>query len=281
MVKEDNFWKDEISTYRTFLDKKPGAIYEDFDPMKSYVFWRLAKYFLKKVKSENFKVLEPGCGTGLCLCYLANYGANCVGVDYSDYAIKRAKNIINEKGLSKKVKILKKDMYHLPFKDNSFDLVFNCGVIEHLSLKKQENLLKEMVRCSKKYVCVLIPNPKSPMHHILEKLWKKTKKNYNVPEKRIDLRKLFKKFKLQNIETDGYGMFTSGKSIDKKFRSLIQMYQRAKKYILDKDKEKLKGFPFRNYNREHFKIFAELEDRMPSKDRLTFSYLTSIIGEKC
>ncbi len=43
-------------------------------------------------------------------------------------------------------------MYHLPFKEDSFDLVMSCGLIEHFDLYKVQQILLEMRRVGKSLI---------------------------------------------------------------------------------------------------------------------------------
>lgn len=76
-----------------------------------------------KLKTQNFKILDVGCGTGANLEMLAQFGA-AEGVDVSDEALEfcRKKGLKARKGLAEA----------LPFADGSFDLVTALDVVEHL-----------------------------------------------------------------------------------------------------------------------------------------------------
>lgn len=83
----------------------------------------LRDIFQSKIKNQNSKILDVGCGTGANLEMLANFGA-AEGVDVSADALEfcRAKNLKAQKGLAE----------NLPFDDESFDLVTALDVVEHL-----------------------------------------------------------------------------------------------------------------------------------------------------
>src|SRR3989344_774150 len=80
------------------------------------------------------------------------------------------------------------DLAKLPFKDNSFDFVWNFNT---LSLHKNyDEILKEFIRVSKKHVCLLCVNGYnvgSPMHRILHYFknvpWTHGDKMFLYPEK--------------------------------------------------------------------------------------------------
>ena len=77
-----------------------------------------------------------------------------IGIDYSSNVIKKAKKLFKERGA--KAKFILGDISSLKFEDNSVDLVFNQGVIEHF--QKPEESLKEMIRVTKKRIIVIVPN---------------------------------------------------------------------------------------------------------------------------
>jgi SAM-dependent methyltransferase len=81
------------------------------------------KEIVQKLKKQNPKILDIGCGTGANLEMLAQFGES-EGVDVSDDALEfcKAKGLKAHKGLAEK----------LPFADESFDLVTALDVVEHL-----------------------------------------------------------------------------------------------------------------------------------------------------
>ncbi|HOT93765.1 MAG TPA: methyltransferase domain-containing protein [Methanoregulaceae archaeon] len=74
-------------------------------------------------------VLEAGCGTGAqtALVAAASPGARLVSVDRSDRSLRAARARLPGADL------LRGDIDALPFRDGSFDHVFVCFVLEHLS----------------------------------------------------------------------------------------------------------------------------------------------------
>jgi protein-L-isoaspartate O-methyltransferase len=79
-------------------------------------------------------VLEAGCGVGAQTVTLAqrSSGAQFTSVDVSADSVARAKRTMDAAGLTN-VQFQQADIFALPFAPESFDHVFVCFVLEHLS----------------------------------------------------------------------------------------------------------------------------------------------------
>jgi len=105
---------------------------------------------LKKLKPES--ILDVGCGEGFTLNKLqeAKIGKRLEGIEYMDDAIQLGKK------MHPTLTIKKGDIYKLPYKADTFDLVICSEVMEHL--ENPEEALAELKRVSKKYVALSVPN---------------------------------------------------------------------------------------------------------------------------
>jgi ubiquinone/menaquinone biosynthesis C-methylase UbiE len=114
------------------------------------------KYFktlLEEVKPLNPKtVLDVGCGEGFTLQQLYEHGIGekLEGVDFQEAAITLGNTIHPH------LKLKQGDIYDLPFKDNSFDVVMCTEVLEHL--ERPLEALKELKRVTKQYLIISVPN---------------------------------------------------------------------------------------------------------------------------
>jgi protein-L-isoaspartate O-methyltransferase len=93
-------------------------------------------------------VLEVGCGLGAQTLTLAqqNPDARFTSVDLSADSIIEAKRRADRAGLTN-VEFRQADLFALPFDDESFDHVFVCFVLEHLSRPVQAlTILKRLLR---------------------------------------------------------------------------------------------------------------------------------------
>lgn len=97
-------------------------------------------------------ILDVGCGEGFTLARLkkAKIGKNYEGIERDDGAIELSKKLYPT------LNIKKGDIYTLPYKSNSFDLVVCTEVLEHLD--EPRKAYKELIRVSKKYILLSVPN---------------------------------------------------------------------------------------------------------------------------
>ena len=83
---------------------------------------------------EGSRVLEVGCGVGAQTEIIASQNPNVefTSIDISKESLKYAQKRIDEAGISN-VLFLNQDAYNLNFEEDSFDHVFICFLLEHLS----------------------------------------------------------------------------------------------------------------------------------------------------
>lgn len=106
----------------------------------------LNRVFLRGI-GRNAKILEVGCNVGNQLICLQRMGfKNLYGIEPQEYAIELTKR------KTKGINIIKGNIFDIPFKDGYFDLVFTSGVLIHISPKEIEKALREIYRCSSKYI---------------------------------------------------------------------------------------------------------------------------------
>ncbi len=125
--KEDvrEFWNADPCGTR-YLDGK-----EDFDAHararyagEPYIF-----DFAQFQNSRGLKVLEIGVGMGADFLEWLKAGAQATGVDLSAASIERARQRCQQAGYQPDLRLA--DAEHLPFADNSFDVVYSYGVMHH------------------------------------------------------------------------------------------------------------------------------------------------------
>jgi ubiquinone/menaquinone biosynthesis C-methylase UbiE len=82
---------------------------------------------------KGSKVLEVGCGVGAQTRILAkrSHTAEFFSIDISQKYLQQAKKIVLEEGLTN-VRFERKDLLRTGYRDESFDHIFVCFVLEHL-----------------------------------------------------------------------------------------------------------------------------------------------------
>lgn len=86
--------------------------------------------FLKRIGDvDGLDVLDVGCGLGALSIYLADKGANIVGIDIAQGMVSRCRKRSHLTG--KEAQFVVCDAEHLPFRDCSFDKVVGSRVIHH------------------------------------------------------------------------------------------------------------------------------------------------------
>jgi SAM-dependent methyltransferase len=171
-----------------------------------YIEQRINCQILKLIKPvlvEGSKVLEIGCVPARRLSILQrSYDLDTYGLDYS----------LN--GLLDSIKsnnnLLCCDLFHLPFKTETFDLVYSLGVIEHFD--DPSDAIQQHVRLLKKGGFILITIPNFSSHSVpsviytLAHRYDEVKKNHNMSIMFLEnFRKLFRNLSLQEIICDYYG----------------------------------------------------------------------------
>ncbi|MBU3015115.1 methyltransferase domain-containing protein [Poseidonibacter lekithochrous] len=96
--------------------------------------------------SKYDKVLDLACGTGIVTCEFAKYAENVVGLDLTEAMINQAIEVQNENNLTN-IKFELGNVHKLPYKDNTFDIVFTRYSFHHFLDKKQ--VFEEMIRVCK------------------------------------------------------------------------------------------------------------------------------------
>jgi len=120
-----------------------------FNPSYRRVLSQLRSWQRRGVK--NMRMLDIGCGTGSLAvhCFWPGSPLDCiVGLDLSENMLRKAGEKINLLKLADKVSLTLGDAEHLPFSDNSFDLITCCNSFHHYP--HQQRALNEMHRVLRK-----------------------------------------------------------------------------------------------------------------------------------
>jgi len=129
---------------KELAEKRPEGDFEGFraDLLASFRFC----YQWMRKNCPGKKVLDYGCGNGIHSFFLAEIGAEVVGIDLSEPSLELAGEKAQRKGVTERVKFLKMDCEKMDFPDHSFDVIFDGGTFSSLDIKRA---LPELARILK------------------------------------------------------------------------------------------------------------------------------------
>ncbi len=140
--KVENFWNNNLCGKHSINAPYPSKgffeQYCSYRYKKEHHLNRLLDWYAAK----NKDLLEIGLGIGADGARWAKYAKTYTGIDLTDESVKATKMHFEFVGL--KGRILKGDAEQLPFIDNTFDMVYSHGVLQHTP--DMENSLKEIYR---------------------------------------------------------------------------------------------------------------------------------------
>lgn len=111
------------------------------------------------VENAPGRVLETGCGGANLSIFSAHLGASVTAVDLERGVIFEARQ--HAGALRANVRFVSADALRLPFADDSFDIAFSQGVLEHFDDKLIEAFLAESLRAARRVVAS-VPNCNYP-----------------------------------------------------------------------------------------------------------------------
>lgn len=110
-------------------------------------------------------VLELGSGTGELSAVLARNGRRVALLDFSAASLAFAGEVFDLAGTSGDA--TEADVTApLPFADDSFDVVWSSGLLEHFAPETQQKILQESLRVARRAVVALVPNASSLPYRI-------------------------------------------------------------------------------------------------------------------
>ena len=182
------------------------------EPYRDYLFWRICKKFLPKVK--GLKILEVGSAPGTRLVEFHQiFGYQPYGVEYSKMGADLNRNIFGMNDINPN-NVIHSDFFSDRFQEkykNCFDIVVSQGFIEHFSgvtsvLDTHVNLLKKGGIC-----LITIPNLRGINNILVYFFNKKAILHHNIKiMDKNNLAKLFEASGLSILYLDYYGTFNWG-----------------------------------------------------------------------
>ena len=113
----------------------------------------------------NKLMLDAGCGNGRYMAQCVQHGAEVVGVDLSS-AVEVAQQNLRDHPLAH---FIQGDLLNLPFRPQTFDLVFSIGVLMHTGAPQQA--LRALLNLAKKggSVGISVYQKQNPLHEFNDK----------------------------------------------------------------------------------------------------------------
>jgi 2-polyprenyl-6-hydroxyphenyl methylase/3-demethylubiquinone-9 3-methyltransferase len=116
-------WKPQHADTRSFYDEYWPANVPDSSRTREHVLGLLPD-------REFERVLDAGCGTGVCSLALSERGREITALDLSAGSLRTARALAGGRGRAN-VRCLHASLLAQPFADATFDLAFSWGVIHH------------------------------------------------------------------------------------------------------------------------------------------------------
>lgn len=126
---------------------------------------------LCRIIPQSAKCLEIGCGTGITSLWLAKNGRVATALDYTTESIELVNAAAEQLNINIKT-VCCDATVSLPFAENEYDYVFQCGLLEHFDTEKQIELLKEWGMYTTNMISV-IPNASSLAYRIGKEIMEK------------------------------------------------------------------------------------------------------------
>ncbi len=180
--------------------------------------------FGKWISKNDIFILEAGCGTGrYCIALAEKFkSSEIIGIDISKNACELAKNGATSRNITN-LNFIIGDIFHLPFRDDCYDVVFNDGVLEHFL--DYFSAFKEMNRVTRKNgkLIVCVPNWFCFPHTFYKKIrGKNYEYGYEKSFKHFELEQLFNNFNLKEVELSGFNPLHSIGRYNKLLNIILQ-----------------------------------------------------------
>lgn len=96
------------------------------------------------------KVLEVACHTGITAVRIAKeFACQVVAIETDEQLLTKTRQLVHENALENLIQVQNAEPFHLPFDDNSFDVVINEAMLTLLPQEAKEQAIREYLRVLK------------------------------------------------------------------------------------------------------------------------------------
>src|SRR2546430_13814522 len=154
-------WKHRVKTHFRARAGEWTAYYADPEPTLSREQLNARQQWALRMVTAAIppfkRILDAGCGSGLIAARLIEDGYAVWGIDFAEPMIRQARQRCGPDQFAVG------DIEHIPFPDNTFDLVVSLGVLEYL--ESDEQALREIRRVLRPggQAVIAISNGRSPL----------------------------------------------------------------------------------------------------------------------
>jgi ubiquinone/menaquinone biosynthesis C-methylase UbiE len=138
-----------VDREREFFDTRGGGLFR----ILRLMIWRAIGEFNRDDELQNLydpsgkRVLLYGCGEGNEVPFLLKHGAvHICGFDISEAEIARARESAVHRGYADRVEFITADAHHMPYADQSFDVIIGNAILHHLDLELALDELRRVLR---------------------------------------------------------------------------------------------------------------------------------------
>lgn len=186
----------------------------------------------------NSRILEIALGPARLTTKIniKNNNLRC-GIDYSWQMLTHAKKNLIENNVIKSWNLMNSDAFNLPFKENSFDLIYTFRLIRHFELEDRKKIYTEINRVMKKENSLLIFDAQNynvsyphrvkeglDSYAVYDKLYKKNELISELENQgwKVELRGVMCNFNLQELLQKFLLKFHLSQKIIKRFLRLFE-----------------------------------------------------------
>jgi len=211
---EQKSTKKQWEEYWQSLNHQPQVIHQD-----------LLDNLLEATDVRGKKVLEVGAGMGGDGLFLAKKGARVTVLDFSSKALEKIRASAKKEKID--LETVLADAQKLPFTDQSFDIIFHQGFLEHF--RRPEPYLLEQKRVLKKEGLLVVDVPQRFTTYTIKKhllIWQKKwfagwEREFSIKE----LENFLKDCGLEIVRSYGWGYY--GKLYKLRHLELGSWYQKV------------------------------------------------------